>query len=79
MARKEGRWRLQMLLSVVGGSICIALMAVVVWVYKAPYNLNWWWVMGAILGLAILVPRTLVFPVEWVIEGYRADRDKAGQ
>ena len=79
MARREGRWRLQLVLSVVGGTICIALMATILWVYKAPYNPSWWWVMGAILGLAILVPRLLVFPVEWVIEGYRRDRETSGQ
>jgi hypothetical protein len=38
--------------------------------YGAPYNPLWWWVMGAILLGAFVLPSLLVRPVEWVMEGY---------
>ena len=75
-----GRQRLQLLLSALSGGFCLGLMLAVLAVYKKPYNGNWWWIMAAILVLAIIAPRFLVRAVEWVIEGYRqAEKPGDGQ
>ena len=46
-------------------------MGAVVLVYGAPYNPMWWWIMGAILFTAAVLPLGLVTAIEWVMEGYR--------
>jgi hypothetical protein len=43
--------------------------------YGAPYNPMWWWVMAAILAAATLLPLCLVPAIEWVMAGYRGDRN----
>jgi hypothetical protein len=51
-------------------------MGVFLWLYGTPYNPVWWWVMGAILIAAWILPRGLVAAIEWVIEGYATPMEK---
>ncbi len=69
----SGRRRLTILLSCLSGGACALAMAMVLIVYGAPYDPMWWWVMAAMLLAAFALPRLLVFPIEWVIAGYRKE------
>lgn len=71
---REGRRRLKPLLSLLGGGSCAILLALVVYIHGTPYNPVWWFVMAAILVAASLLSWVLVRPIEWVIEGYLADK-----
>ena len=73
MILEKGRPRLRTLLSLVGGGACTISMALVVLLYKTPYNPNWWFIMALILAGSILLPRLFVGPIEWVIKGYTED------
>ena len=42
--------------------------------YGLPYNPVWWMVMAAILAGAAIVPVFCARAVEWVMDGYREDR-----
>ncbi len=66
----EGRRRLKIFLSLLGGGTCAIAMALFVAVYGTPYNPSWWIVMAAILGAAFVAPRFLADPIEWIIAGY---------
>ena len=66
-----GRRRLTFLLCGLSGVSCTVLMAAVLLLYGFPYDLNWWWAMGGILIASFVLPRALVFAIEWVMEGYR--------
>ena len=68
---KVGRKRLALVLCAMSGSLCTALMVIVLLVYGTPFNAIWWWVMAGILAAAWLLPIALVGPIEWVIAGYR--------
>lgn len=72
--RSKGRKRLTALLCGLSGTSCAALMVAVVLIYGRPYNPQWWWIMGAILIAAFLLPLTLVPAIEWVMDGYRDDK-----
>ena len=67
----KGRRRLTLLLCGLSGVSCTVLMVAVLFMYGFPYDLNWWWVMAAILVASFVLPRALVFAIEWVMEGYR--------
>ena len=71
MSNNLGRQRLQLLLSSLSGGLCLLLMAAVLVLVGRPYNSLWWWVMAAILALALVLPRFLARPIEWVIAGYQ--------
>lgn len=68
-----GGKRLRLLLCGTSGLACAAAMAVFMFLFGTPYDPIWWWVMGLILGLAIVLPRWYALAVEWVIAGYRED------
>ncbi len=68
---KEGRRRLTLMLCGAGGLSCVLAMLAVLIFYGTPYNPMWWWVMGAVLLGAFVLPRALVPLIEWVIAGYR--------
>jgi len=70
MNKSEGRRRLQIVLGTLGGVVCVAMMAIVLKIYGSPYDPRWWWVMAGILIAAILAPRVLARPVEWIVDGY---------
>ncbi len=65
-----GRRRLTVFLSCLSGASCALAMVMVLIVYGTPYDSLWWWVMAAILAGAFIVPRFLLYPIEWVITGY---------
>ena len=67
-----GRKRLSLLLCSLSTISCLALMGAVVVIYGTPYNPTWWWIMGAVLFAAAILPLGLVSAIEWVIEGYRS-------
>ena len=69
----SGRRRLTILLSCLSGSACALAMAIVLIAFGPPYDSMWWWVMAAVLVGAFALPRLLVFPIEWVIAGYRQE------
>lgn len=71
-----GRKRLTVLLCGLSGVTCAAMMGVFLWLYGTPYNPVWWWIMGAILIAAWILPRALVAAIEWVIEGYTTRMEK---
>jgi hypothetical protein len=71
----KGRQRLSVLLCGLSGTTCAVLMTAFVLFYGAPYNPMWWWVMAAILAAATLLPLCLVPAIEWVMAGYRGDRN----
>jgi hypothetical protein len=73
MSRQEGRRRFSLVLGGTAGGLCATLMAVVLVIYGTPYNGVWWLVMAAILVAAFIVPRFLVGPLEWVLDGYREE------
>lgn len=67
----KGRWRLTVLLCGLSGFSCALAMLAVLLLYGLPYDALWWWIMGGILAAAFVLPRALVFAIEWVIAGYR--------
>ena len=71
--KRKGPRRLGLVLSVLFGGLCVALMAVVLVIYGLPYNPLWWGVMAAIQVAAFVVPPLAVPAVDWVIDGYRQD------
>jgi hypothetical protein len=68
-----GRKRLAIVLGTLSGVACAFTMLLVLIFYGAPYNPLWWWVMGAILLGAFVLPSLLARPVEWIMEGYEKD------
>ncbi len=72
--RPSGRRRLQILLAVPATAGTAAAMALVLFFYGLPYNPVWWMVMAAILAGAAIVPIFCARAVEWVMDGYREDR-----
>lgn len=52
-------------------------MAMVLVFYGTPYNPVWWWVMGAILVVAFVLPAALVPWIEWVMIGYLGGRGRS--
>lgn len=72
--RLGGRQRLQILLAVPASAGIAAAMALMLYFYGLPYNPLWWVVMAAILVGAVVVPIFCARAVEWVMEGYRQDR-----
>ena len=68
-----GRKRLRLLLCGTSGLACAGAMAIFMFLFGTPYDPIWWWVMGLILGLAIVLPAWYALAVEWVIAGYRDD------
>jgi len=65
-----GGKRLRLLLCGLSGGGCLLMMAAVLVFYGRPYNPLWWWVMGAILLAAIVLPLALASAIEWVMRGY---------
>ena len=74
MNKTEGRRRLQIVLGTVGAIGYVAIVAVILKINGPPYNSRWWWVMAAILVAAILAPRVLAPPLEWIVEGYCGEK-----
>ena len=61
-------------LSLLCGSLCVVLMALVLLIYGAPHNPIWWAIMALILIATVAGPRLLLpAVVDWVIDGYRRD------
>lgn len=77
MNKTEGRRRLQIVLGTVGAIGYVAIVAVILKINGPPYNSRWWWVMAAILVAAILAPRVLAPPLEWIVEGYCGEKGVA--
>ncbi len=73
VSRKEGRKRFGLVVGATSGLVCAILMALVLVVYGTPYNGVWWLIMLVILFAACVGPRLLVYPLEWVLDGYRRD------
>jgi hypothetical protein len=73
MHSTEGRRRLGLLLSLLGGTSCAIAMALVLLLYGTPYKPLWWLVMAVILIAVTLLARFVARPIEWVIEGYLTD------
>ncbi len=71
-AANIGRRRLSLLLCGLSAASCILLMAGVLLFYGTPYNPLWWWIMGAIVVAAAVLPLSLVMAIEWVMAGYRS-------
>ena len=71
----KGRQRLSVLLCGLSGTSCLVLMAAFMLIYGTPYNPMWWWIMAAILVATVLLPLSLVPAIEWVMAGYRSDRN----
>ncbi|MFQ5774675.1 MAG: hypothetical protein ACE5GS_09170 [Kiloniellaceae bacterium] len=67
---------MRLLLCSLGGASCAAAMATVLVFYGTPYNPMWWWVMGAILVAAFVLPAALVPWIDWVMAGYRGGPDE---
>lgn len=70
---REGPRRLGIVLSVLFGGLCAALMTVVLVIYGTPHNPLWWGIMAAIQIAAVVAPPLAVPAVDWVIDGYRRD------
>ena len=70
----KGRQRLSVLLCGLSTASCATLQAAFLLLYGTPYNPLWWWIMGAILLAALLLPLSLVPAIEWVIAGYREEK-----
>ena len=68
---RSGRSRLAICLCLFFGGLCFALMATLLIVYGPPWDGIWWLVMAIILFAACSLPYLLVYPIEWVIDGYR--------
>ncbi len=67
-----GRRRLTVVLSIASGGTCSGAMGAVLYLYGAPYDPLWWWLMAAILAASFVAPAIVVVPaIEWVIAGYR--------
>ena len=73
----EGRRRLRLLLSGLGGLSCAAAMAMVLVFYGLPFNPMWWWVMAVTLLAAFVVPTFFAPVIEWVVAGYLRGSDKS--
>lgn len=67
---------MSLLLCGLSAGTCATLMAAVVLFYGSPYNAMWWWIMGAILFAAAVLPLALVPMIEWVMEGYQDQTGK---
>ena len=66
----QGRRRLRLALSGLGGGSCAVAMVLVLVFYGTPYNPMWWAVMAAILVGCALVAALCAPLVEWIIAGY---------
>ncbi len=66
----QGRRRLRLVLSGLGGGSCATAMALVLVFYGTPYNPVWWAVMAGILVASAVVSALFAPLVEWVIAGY---------
>ena len=69
----NGRQRLGLLLCLTGSLSSAGAMLMVLIFYGVPYSSNWWWLMAAIWVACSFVPYVFVYPIEWVIKGYKSE------
>ena len=68
-----GRRRLMLVLAPLGCGACLIAMGLLLVFYGTPYNPIWWWVMAALVIAASGLSCLLVYPIEWVMRGYRGE------